>query len=113
MKGLKASAINPSRQAMISALDGVPVSLSIVDWYQGLSRGVIDAALVSYSAVPPLRLAEVTSHFVEVPMGGNAARTAESGWRAGLMRTLAGWMAACVDACSQWRMGDVSELRGP
>jgi hypothetical protein len=42
----------------------------------------------------------------EVPMGGNAARTAESGWRAGLMRTLAGWMAACVDACSQWRMGE-------
>lgn len=73
MQGLKASAINPSRQAMISALDGVPVSLSIVDWYQGLSRGVIDAALESYSAVPPFRLAEVTSHFVEVPMGGNAA----------------------------------------
>lgn len=73
MKGLKAAGINPSRQKMISALGGVPVSLSIVDWYQGLSRGVIDAALESYSAVPPFRLAEVTSHFVEVPMGGNAA----------------------------------------
>lgn len=73
MKGLKMSAINPTRQSIASAIGAVPVSLSIVDWYQGLSRGTIDAVIESYSAVPPFRLAEVTSHFVEVPLGGNAA----------------------------------------
>lgn len=73
MKGLKVSGINPTRQAIASAVGGVPVSLSIVDWYQGLSRGTIDAAIESYSAVPPFRLAEVTSDYVELPLGGNAA----------------------------------------
>ena len=73
MEGLKISGINPTRQAIASAVGGVPVSLSIVDWYQGLSRGTIDATIESYSAVPPFRLAEVTSSFVEVPLGGNAA----------------------------------------
>jgi len=73
MEGLKVSGINPTRQAIASAVDAVPVSLSIVDWYQGLSRGTIDAAIESYSAVPPFRLAEVTNYYVELPLGGNAA----------------------------------------
>lgn len=73
MQGLKVTGINPTRQAIASALGAVPVSLSIVDWYQGLSRGTIDAAIESYSAVPPFRLAEVAGHFVELPLGGNAA----------------------------------------
>lgn len=73
MKGLKVSGINPTRQAIASAVGSVPVSLSIVDWYQGLSRGTIDAVIESYSAVPPFRLSEVTDHFVELPLGGNAA----------------------------------------
>ena len=73
MKGLKVSGINPTRQAIASAVDAVPVSLSIVDWYQGLSRGTIDAAIESYSAIPPFRLSEVAQDFVELPLGGNAA----------------------------------------
>mgnify|MGYP001416603222 CR=1 FL=1 len=73
MQGLRMTGINPTRQAIASAVGGVPVSLSITDWYQGLSRGTIDAAIESYSAVPPFRLAEVTNHFVELPLGGNAA----------------------------------------
>jgi TRAP-type C4-dicarboxylate transport system substrate-binding protein len=73
MPGLKLSGINPTRQAIASALGGVPVALSIVDWYQGLNRGTIDGAIESYSAVPPFRLAEVVDHVIEVPLGGNAA----------------------------------------
>jgi len=73
MQGLRMTGINPTRQAIASALGGVPVSLSITDWYQGLNRRTIDAAIESYSAVPPFRLAEVTSHFIELPLGGNAA----------------------------------------
>lgn len=71
--GLKFSALNPARQAMITALGGVPVSLGIADWYQGMSRGVIDGAIESFTAVPPFRLNEVASYYLEVPMGGNAA----------------------------------------
>jgi TRAP-type transport system periplasmic protein len=73
VKGLKVSGINPTRQSIASTVGAVPVSLSIVDWYQGLSRGTIDGVIESYSAVPPFRLAEVTNHSVEVPLGGNAA----------------------------------------
>ena len=72
VQGLKISGINPTRQSIASMVGAVPVSLSIVDWYQGLSRGTIDAVIESYSAVPPFRLAEVTSHFIEAPLGGNA-----------------------------------------
>lgn len=73
MQGLRMSGINPTRQSIASAVGGIPVTLSITDWYQGLNRRTIDAAIESYSAVPPFRLAEVTSHFVEMPLGGNAA----------------------------------------
>lgn len=71
--GQKFTAINPARQAMIAALGGVPVSLGIADWYQGLSRGVIDGAIESMSAVPPFRLNEVAHAYLNVPMGGNPA----------------------------------------
>lgn len=71
--GQKFTAINPARQAMIAALGGVPVSLGIADWYQGLSRGVIDGAIESLSAVPPFRLSEVAHAYLDVPMGGNPA----------------------------------------
>lgn len=73
MRGLRISSINPTRQDIASAVGGVPVSLSITDWYQGLNRRTIDAAIESYSAVIPFRLAEVTRHFIEMPLGGNAA----------------------------------------
>ncbi|EAQ13600.1 TRAP-type C4-dicarboxylate transport system substrate-binding protein [Maritimibacter alkaliphilus HTCC2654] len=71
--GQKISGINPTRQSIAGAVDGVPVSLSITDWYQGLSRGTIDGAIESYSAVAPFRLQEVTGNALEVPLGGNAA----------------------------------------
>lgn len=73
VQGLRISGINPTRQGIASAVGAVPVSLSIADWYQGLNRRTIDAAIESYSAVPPFRLAEVTNHFIEMPLGGNAA----------------------------------------
>ncbi|MCC5968716.1 MAG: TRAP transporter substrate-binding protein [Pararhodobacter sp.] len=73
MRGRRMTSLNPTRQDIASAVGGVPVSLSITDWYQGLNRRTVDAAIESYSAVPPFRLAEVTSHFIELPLGGNAS----------------------------------------
>lgn len=73
LQGLKLTGINPTRQAIVSAVGGVPVALSITDWYQGLGRRTIDGVIESYSAVPPFRLAEVAHHAIEVPLGGNAA----------------------------------------
>lgn len=73
MRGLRVSSLNPTRQSIAGEIGSVPVSLSISDWYQGLSRGTVDAVIESYSAVAPFRLAEVANHFIELPLGGNAA----------------------------------------
>lgn len=73
MRGRRITGLNPTRQDIASAVGGIPVSLSITDWYQGLNRRTVDAAIESYSAVAPFRLAEVTSHFIELPLGGNAS----------------------------------------
>lgn len=71
MQGLKLSGINPTRQSIASAVGGVPVALSITDWYQGLSRGTIDGATESYSAVPAGR-------------GGRSRRRGPAGRQCGL-----------------------------
>lgn len=73
VEGQKITGLNPTRQAITGEAGGVPVALSIIDWYQGMSRGTIDGAIESYSAVAPFRLQEVASHALEVPLGGNAA----------------------------------------
>jgi len=73
MTGRKVTAQNPTMQAAVEALGGVALNLPIPDWYPALSRGTIDGAIVTFTAVPAFRLNEVMTEFVDVQMGGNPA----------------------------------------
>lgn len=73
MDGRKVTAQNPTMQAAVEALGGVALNLPIPDWYPALSRGTIDGAIVTFTAVPAFRLHEVMTEFVDVQMGGNPA----------------------------------------
>ena len=73
MSGRKVTAQNPTMQAAVEALGGVALNLPIPEWYPALSRGAIDGAIVTFTAVPAFRLNEVMTEFVDVRMGGNPA----------------------------------------
>lgn len=73
MAGRKITAQNPTMQVAAEALGGVALNLPIPDWYPALSRGVIDGAIVTFTAVPAFRLNEVMTEFIDAPLGGNPA----------------------------------------
>lgn len=71
--GRKITAQNPTMQAAVGALGAVPLNIGIPEWYQALSRGAIDGAIVTFTAVPAFRLNEVMKFYVDVSLGGNPA----------------------------------------
>lgn len=73
LTGRRITAQNPTMQAAAERLGGVALNLSIPDWYQALSRGTIDGAIVTFTAVPAFRLNEVMTEFLDVQLGGNPA----------------------------------------
>ena len=73
MDGRKITAQNPTMQVAAEALGGLALNLPIPDWYPALSRGTIDGAIVTFTAVPAFRLNEVMTEFIDVPLGGNPA----------------------------------------
>jgi TRAP-type C4-dicarboxylate transport system substrate-binding protein len=73
LAGRRITAQNPTMQAAAESLGGVALNLAIPDWYQALSRGTIDGAIVTFTAVPAFRLNEVMTEFVDVQLGGNPA----------------------------------------
>lgn len=73
MSGRRITAQNPTMQQAAERLGGVALNLTISDWYQALSRGTIDGAIVTFTAVPAFRLDEVVSEYIDVQLGGNPA----------------------------------------
>lgn len=71
LSGHRITAQNPTMQAAAERLGGVALNLTISDWYQALSRGTIDGAIVTFTAVPAFRLNEVMSEYIDAPLGGN------------------------------------------
>lgn len=71
LAGRKITAQNPTMQAAAGALGGTPVNIGIPEWYQAISRGVIDGAIVTFTAVPAFRLNEVMKYYVDTSLGGN------------------------------------------
>jgi TRAP-type transport system periplasmic protein len=47
-----------------------PITLPVTDLYESLNRGVVDGAVIGWPATRSYRLAEVTNHHLEVPLGG-------------------------------------------
>lgn len=71
LDGMKLTTGSLMRQKMMEGLGASPVGLPIYEWYQGISRGVIDGVIETTSIVPAFKINEVASHYAELPLGGS------------------------------------------
>jgi TRAP-type C4-dicarboxylate transport system substrate-binding protein len=71
IKGLKISVANPMGADVIQRLGGAPITMSTIDNYQALQRGVVDGALVPYTGFTQFKLQEVVNYHVEQPLGAS------------------------------------------
>jgi TRAP-type transport system periplasmic protein len=69
MKGRKIAVASRTLGDIAVALGAAPVTLTPTELYQGMSRGVVDAIFVGWTAVKTFRLDEVTKFHLEVPLG--------------------------------------------
>lgn len=73
IKGLKTRISSKLLADVITALGGTPVSLSSVQAYQHLNRGLVDADFVQWTIVCVARINEATKFHLEGPLGGQGA----------------------------------------
>jgi len=71
-KGLKISVANPMAADIVQKLGAAPVTMSTIDNYQALQRGVVDGALVPYTGFTQFKLQEVATYHLEDPLGASA-----------------------------------------
>ncbi|MBL8385955.1 MAG: TRAP transporter substrate-binding protein [Burkholderiales bacterium] len=72
IRGMKVRAGGKVASDIVTALGGAPVSMSVSDMYQALSKQTVDATLVQWTAFQPFKLDEVTSHHLDGPFGSSA-----------------------------------------
>lgn len=70
LAGAKVAVGNSIRAAMIKEMGGVPLSLSVREYYQSISKGAAQGTMTSAGAVAALKIDEVTDYFVTGPFGG-------------------------------------------
>jgi TRAP-type C4-dicarboxylate transport system substrate-binding protein len=70
LSGQKIQAINKTNAEIVSRMGAAPITLNIAEAYTALQRGTIDATIVPWPAIPPFKLAEVTTFHLEAPVGG-------------------------------------------
>ncbi|HEX5690378.1 MAG TPA: TRAP transporter substrate-binding protein [Roseiflexaceae bacterium] len=73
IKGLKVRISSKILADVITQLGGTPVSLSSVQAYQHLSRGVVDADFVQWTIVCVARINEAAPYHLEGQLGGQGA----------------------------------------
>lgn len=73
LEGIKLHA-SSKMMAMAATRVGItPVTMTPPEIYQSISRGLIEGTMIAWTAVYPFKLDEVTSHHLEVPLGGSTA----------------------------------------
>lgn len=72
LDGRKIALGNPTRAGLTTNLGGVPISLSVNDYYQSLQKGVVDGAMTAVAAVVSRAIHEVTHYYIDGPFGGGA-----------------------------------------
>jgi TRAP-type C4-dicarboxylate transport system substrate-binding protein len=70
LSGQKIQAINKTNAEIVARMGAAPITLNIAEAYTALQRGTIDATIVPWPAIPPFKLAEVTTFHLEAPVGG-------------------------------------------
>jgi TRAP-type transport system periplasmic protein len=70
LKGVKIGAFGALRMKLVEAMGATPISVPPPQLYQSMSRGLITAMVMGYSAFPTFKLQEVTKFHLDVPLGG-------------------------------------------
>jgi TRAP-type C4-dicarboxylate transport system substrate-binding protein len=68
MKGVKTSVQSRLASETVAALGGSPVTMPILDVYQSLQRGTIDAVAIGWPATSTFKINEVVTHHTHVPL---------------------------------------------
>jgi len=69
LAGRRVIAGTRTNAAVMSALNAVPLSISLADTYEAIQRGTADGRMLPWTAFPGFRLGEVTNFHIEVPVG--------------------------------------------
>jgi TRAP-type transport system periplasmic protein len=69
IKGMKLAVSSRTSAEVVAALGASPVTLTPPETYQGLSRGVAEGSVISWTAVKTFKLDEVTKYHVTAPLG--------------------------------------------
>lgn len=69
LAGRQVIAGTQTNAAVVSALGGVPLSISLADTYEAIQRGTADGRLLPWTAFPAFRMAEITKYHIEEPVG--------------------------------------------
>jgi TRAP-type transport system periplasmic protein len=70
INGMKLSVQSRLMSDTMQRLGVAPITLAVTDLYESLNRGVVDGSVIGWPATRSYRLAEVTNHHLEVPLGG-------------------------------------------
>jgi TRAP-type C4-dicarboxylate transport system substrate-binding protein len=71
LKGLKVNVFNRILVQVVQAFGGTPVSIAPEQQYEGLQRGVMDAALTAWASFEAYKLQEVTTYHTESALGSS------------------------------------------
>ena len=72
LKGLKIAAAGMIRGEVLSSLGAVPISLAPPQYYQSVSRGLVQGFFIPWTGIAPYRLNEVSKFSIDGPTGGAA-----------------------------------------
>ena len=73
LAGKKLMAANPNIANIVTAHGGTPLSIKLPEQYLSLQRGTADGTVMTFTAFPAHKLHEVTTHHLELPLGGAMA----------------------------------------
>lgn len=71
IKDLRLRAYGFALPALVNALGAVPVSMTTVETYEALERGIVDCAPVGVTLAAGYKFDEVAGYYVELPLGAS------------------------------------------
>lgn len=73
-KGMRMRTPSAEQAKQLEVIGAVPIAMPITEVYQGLERGVIDGAMMSFSTIPDFRLGEVAKTYtIPGPLFGRSS----------------------------------------
>jgi TRAP-type C4-dicarboxylate transport system substrate-binding protein len=70
LAGVKVATMSRTMGEIVERLGGTPIALPHTDFYTGLQRGTVTGAGISWTGLHGLKLAEVTTHHVDLSIMG-------------------------------------------